>query len=609
MKRVALLSMPFGAHRIPKIGIALLKSHLKRSNIECDSYLFDLVFASQVGLDNYEVIAETFNHSILIGEWFFAEELFGSNPEADREYINLLLSEIPKKKDAAGLPEILKLFEIRDQIPQFLKDYFNSVDWSKYVIVGFTTSNQQNCASLAMARLIKEAHPHIKIVFGGANCTGSMAEGTIRAFPFIDFVCQGEGDVSFPSLVNHILNNKPVKLDTIPGIICRCENESTGSYKPFSGVEDLDALPFPDYSDYFLHIRNNELFDNFEPQVPMETSRGCWWGQAKPCVFCGHCLKPGMVFKSKAPRRALEEINYLSQEYAKTIHFSDDVMDYRYYDTLLPQLAKEKNNAELLWEIKVNITKEQMAILSDAGVKGIQPGIESLGDNTLKLINKGTTQLTNISTLKWAKQFGITAYWNILYGFPQEDYLEYERVIKLIPLFHHLEPPFGYSHVRFERFSSYLNDPASFGIKGLVPSKVYNFIYHGLDQGKINDIAFYFDAEYDDNSKEYEARLLEAIEKWKEQKDAGMEVVSSNSSIKIIDTRDANNEREFSFKGLKARLYLLCDKAKSVSSFLSSPEAVNNAGEKEIKETLDYFIEEGLMIEGQGRYLSLAIMK
>ena len=174
MKGVALISMPFGAHRIPKLSLALLKGYLKRDTVRCDIHQFDLELAFRIGLDNYEIIAENFNPAVLIGDWFFAKELFGSSPEADREYVNLLLSEISKKKDIVALPGILKLLEVRDEMSNFLRDCLDSIDWSKYSIAGFGSSSQQNCACLALAKLLKKSYPHIKIVFGGANCSGIM---------------------------------------------------------------------------------------------------------------------------------------------------------------------------------------------------------------------------------------------------------------------------------------------------------------------------------------------------------------------------------------------------------------------------------------------------
>ena len=591
MKDVALLSMPFGSHRIPKLGLALLKSYLKRDAIKCDIHLFDLVFAYQIGLNNYEIIAEDFNPALLVGEWLLAKELLGADLKTDQEYINLLLADISKKKETVALPAILKLLEIRDKMPGFLKNCLNSVNWAKYQIVGFSASNQQNCACLALAKLLKKAHPHIKIVFGGAGCSSTMAEAMIRSFPFIDYICQGEGDISFPLLVKSLLQKKQVEPSLIPGILCRSENKSNICCEKVSSVSDLDTLPYPDFSDYFSYLKKNGMFDT---HIPLETSRGCWWGEVNRCTFCSHCVNPDMVFRSKSPQRVMREVNHLSREYINTFRIADDILDYKYYNTLLPELTKERSNATFLWEVKANISKRRMALLSKAGVKTIQPGIESLGDNTLKLMNKGTTRLINISTLKWAKEFNVRAYWNFIYGFPGEDPSEYEETIKLTPLLYHLEPPFGYSHVRFERFSSYVNSPAYFGIKSLRPSRVYNLIYPELNEDDINDIAFYFDAEYKDYSERYEAKLLAAIEEWKLRTDAALDVFSYNDSIKIVDARDPKNNR---------------DKANNIPSLLRAAEITRNVKGKEIKLILDNFIREGLMIESKGRYLSLAVMR
>ena len=63
--------------------------------------------------------------------------------------------------------------------------------------------------------------------------------------------------------------------------------------------------------------------------------------------------------------------------------------------------------------------KDQIALLGAAGIREVQPGIESFDTHTLKLMKKGVTGMQNVAFLKWAQQFGVAAYWNILYGFPR----------------------------------------------------------------------------------------------------------------------------------------------------------------------------------------------
>ena len=46
--------------------------------------------------------------------------------------------------------------------------------------------------------------------------------------------------------------------------------------------------------------------------------------------------------------------------------------------------------------------------MATAGVRAIQPGIESLSTRILKLMRKGATRLINVRLLKWAAYYGMT---------------------------------------------------------------------------------------------------------------------------------------------------------------------------------------------------------
>ena len=82
------------------------------------------------------------------------------------------------------------------------------MDWGRYSVVGFSSTFQQNVASLALARRIKERFPMVKVVFGGANFEGEMGPEYVRAFPFIDYAVVGEGDMAFPALLRNIADCK-----------------------------------------------------------------------------------------------------------------------------------------------------------------------------------------------------------------------------------------------------------------------------------------------------------------------------------------------------------------------------------------------------------------
>jgi hypothetical protein len=70
-----------------------------------------------------------------------------------------------------------------------------ATDWSRYRVVGFTSTFQQNAASFALARRIKDAHPRVTILFGGSNFDGPMGLAWMDAVPWIDLAITGEASL------------------------------------------------------------------------------------------------------------------------------------------------------------------------------------------------------------------------------------------------------------------------------------------------------------------------------------------------------------------------------------------------------------------------------
>src|SRR5262249_22089678 len=78
-----------------------------------------------------------------------------------------------------------------------------------------------------------------------------------------------------------------------------------GSFAP--PLEDLDAVPFPDYSDFPWDRYPNRI-------VPIVTGRGCAWGA---CTFCSDVTSTaGRSFRSRSARNVLAEIEYQSTRHA-----------------------------------------------------------------------------------------------------------------------------------------------------------------------------------------------------------------------------------------------------------------------------------------------------
>src|SRR5262249_10898195 len=155
-------------------------------------------------------------------------------------------------------------------------------------------------------------------------------------------------------------------------------------------------------------------------------------GERSQCTFCG-LNGSGMAFRSKSPDRAVEEIIELRRRYqVGTVSVVDNILDMRYFRTVIPRLAEEQLGVDLFWEVKSSLSPRQVGQLKAARVRYIQPGVESLNDHVLHLMRKGTTAARNVELLKWCAEYGVVPLWNLLYGFPGETQEDYNRTVEVI---------------------------------------------------------------------------------------------------------------------------------------------------------------------------------
>jgi ribosomal peptide maturation radical SAM protein 1 len=310
-------------------------------------------------------------------------------------------------------------------------------------------------------------------------------------------------------------------------------------------------LPLVDFSEYFSQFDHwlpvSSLRDMGEIRLAYESSRGCWWGQKHHCTFCG-LNGNGMGYRQKTPEQVLSEITELAASTGiRRFGMTDNIMPLPYFTSLLPALAKADLSLDIFYEQKANISLDKVMALKAAGINGIQPGIESLQDDLLRLMKKGTTGRQNIALLRYARSVGVSTAWNILSGFPRDREEWYEEMLRLVPLITHLEPPTGVSKLNFDRFSPYFDRSADYGITDLRPLPSYREAFPHCDN--LNDLAYHFIGDYDghtiDNSETLR-QLKAVVEDWRclwdyrveEKTTPCLEVVEIDpANYLLIDTR------------------------------------------------------------------------
>jgi ribosomal peptide maturation radical SAM protein 1 len=250
--------------------------------------------------------------------------------------------------------------------------------------------------------------------------------------------------------------------------------------------------------------------------LPYESSRGCWWGQKHQCTFCG-MNGSGMRFRQKNAERVLTDLRALTRyEGVREIAMNDTILPNEYWKSLIPELQRQPlEGIEIFYEIKANLSYQQMRALKQAGITRLQPGIESLSTPHLRRMLKGVSAAQNIATLRHARSLGQRLAWNILCSFPGDRSSEYQDMARVIPRLSHLQPPEYLGRISFDRFCPYHTEPKRYGITNLRPQPGH---YDPFPAEVRQRIAYHFTGDFVSELNDdapTRRQLRQAVEAWK----------------------------------------------------------------------------------------------
>lgn len=608
LRPVALVVMPFLMPYSPSIQLGLLKEIGVARGHDVETLHLHLDFAVQLGLDRYEALCRA---SGQIGDWLFALDAFGAEtPDPGCGLLDRMSAETRESLTSAGLsPECLQ--QLRQvEVPRYLDALLASVAWASFGVVGFSSCFEQNTASFALARRLKARHPHLTILFGGANFDGEMGIEWVRSMPFIDYAVIGEGDEAFPELLDALRSGRDPA--TIPGVACRRDG-IVARPLPRALKARLDESPIPDYREYFSRAERLKLLTPALRQrlrIPFESARGCWWGEKHHCTFCG-LNGTTMAFRAKSPDAVMTELAEQARRH-RCFEFSavDNILEPAYLKEFFARLTTQGHDYRFFYEVKSNLTRAHLKTLRDGGVRCIQPGIESLSTPILSLMRKGVTAIQNVNLLRWARYYDIQVLWNLLHGFPGESAQDYDQQAALLKQLAHLQPPSGTpNRITMQRFSPIFAQRAAFPVRFMRPAPHYAQVYPAgveLDQA-----AYFFEYEFEqslpDAALADTCAVVEAwTESWAKSPAPRMQFRLAPGLVEIEDRRDPKRPRLYSVEGESAAFYAACSdqphSALGVQRLLNSVTPL-----EQIEQSLDEFVALGLCMREGNRFLSLAL--
>lgn len=446
---LTLISMPWSIVNRPSLQLATLKAYLEQEmpvRVELGHPYLEA--ARAIGIDTYRRIAE----SGWAGEALFAALLF---PERSKQAAKVFRESLKAAGGRIKVPDFAALVRILETT---CRDWIAQRPFQGCRLIGLSVCFNQLLASLYLAKLLKQQHPRLPVVFGGSSCAGAIGLSLLRNFPQIDYIVDGEGEGPLAGICSYLNGDT----DALPEWVHSRKGALTRSCPE---IADLGLLPPPDYSPYFAEIRRLFPDQPFIPVLPLEFSRGCWWNR---CTFCNLNLQwQGYRFK-KAGQVAAEVEGLARTHQCLDFTFADNALPVREADRFFHDRAASATDFRFFAEIRGTADPKRLQLYSRGGLHTVQVGIEALSTSLLTRMAKGATAIDNIAMIKYSAAASIRLQGNLIVEFPGSTEEEVEETLAaldyVLPF-----PPLSAAVFFLGHGSPVHGEPEAFGIKAIVP--------------------------------------------------------------------------------------------------------------------------------------------
>jgi len=583
--RALLVSLPWIDYLFPSLQIGTLAAYACQEGFAVEAKHLHLEIAALFGLKDYDNIG--YKEKAPLGELFFAALLF---PERKELILNYLKRYLGNSKSYL------------DRLSKVVRNVFESNDWGKYDLVGFTLNINQLFASLLFAKWIKGDLFNTKILFGGPLVAGKLGTSILECFPQVDWCIDGEGEIAFTELLKCLSSGIKNIESHVPGLSYRCGNYVHTN--PRQQLLNLDAIPLPDFVHYFSLLENHFLLKNEEvmARMPIESSRGCPY----QCAFCKvHIYWDG--YRKYSIEKVAANLKQLSNKYCTNcFQFVDSKIPHNYGYELSSLIEQQGRDYNIFYEVRAGISKSELEAMRRSGVCKVQVGIEALSTNLLRKMNKGTRIIDNLQIMKYCEEVGIENVSNLILGFPAESQQDIDESARNIEYAVAYRPPAFLVEFRLDQDIPVYCNPHKYGISKIQNSKVFNHLLPKKIAAKLSMVV----KEYKSNRKPSDYRKLKFIyERWKHIYENGclsgdvlLGYYDCIKYLRIVDYRSV--AKVIILEGKARDLYLFCDSIKRWDDIIIR---FSDRNDEDIRRILNKLVKLKIMFREGNDYLSLAV--
>ncbi len=319
-----------------------------------------------------------------------------------------------------SIPFLASLFDDRRLVLEAIKK-------QKSDVLAFSPLTGTYQWMLGIAKEAKMLFPHVKVIFGGVH--SSAVPERVLAQPQVDYVCVGEGDISFPLILRAI--EKKEYFQPIPNTRYKSPNGCIIKGPQNGFIQDLDVLPFFDKTLWEDYIRLGDIYYTMG-------SRGCPYR----CTFCFNNFfaklpdkDSGKYVRHRSVHHMMNELRWAKKRYKlRFVEFEDDVftVNKKWVKDLLGLYKKEIGIPFQCLTHPKYMDEEVGRWLSQAGCQFIQLGIQSMDDQykhgTIKRYEKS---FHVEKALEVMRKFNLKPKVDHMFGLPGEPLEAQETARKL----------------------------------------------------------------------------------------------------------------------------------------------------------------------------------
>lgn len=585
---IALISMPWAIFNRPSIQLGALKAYAESAaDVQVQTLHPYLQMAQALGTDTYNTLAE----NGWAGEALFAALLFPEMREkAEKLFREGVGSKHPVSADFADLLE---------RTETCCAEWRKSLKIEKFSLIGFSLCFNQLLPSLYMAGMLKKKKHCPPILFGGSSCGGELGRSLLDNFSEIDYILDGEGELTFQQLCRHLAGH-----DEFPQELLTREQDGVA---PTREITDLDSLPIPDYSNYFSQAQQVFKGQPFIPVLPIEFSRGCWWNK---CTFCNLNLQ-WKKYRWKNSERVHREIQQLAARHQTLdFTFTDNALPPKEAIRLFTSLAETPEDYRFFAEVRAITRAETLQLYRRAGLTTIQVGIEAVSDTLLGRMDKGVSAIENVAIMRHSLEHDIQLEGNLIIEFPgstEDEVAETLTTLDSLLPFNPLS-----SAAFFLGLGSPVHQcPKKYGITRIVQHRKNTNLFPGQLLANLTLL-----------SKDYHGDRLHQRKIWQPVKKKLAQWQKFHRSRKnrtrpALSYRDGgtfmvirqeqaegNPTLHHRLQGQSRNIYIYCTEIRSLDEICRQFEKLS---ESAIQTFIDQLCTKRLMFQQQGRVLSLAV--